>query len=57
MKDVTISDMFTKMTVRVCERHFKQLRVRLDKAMEMGASYSFVPTNKRGCEICEKEKE
>jgi len=57
MKDVTISDMFTKMTVRVCERHFKQLRVRLDKAMEMGTSYSFVPTNKRGCEICEKEKE
>ena len=57
MKDVTISDRFTKMTLRMCERHFRMYRARLDKAMEGGTSYSFIPTNKRGCDICKKEKE
>jgi len=56
MKDVTISDFFTKMTIRMCEKHFKMARPRLDKAMEAGTTYSFVQINKRGCDLCKKEK-
>lgn len=56
MKDVTIADRFKKITIRMCEKHFKSYRDKLDRAMEGGTSYSFKQTSGRGCDICKREK-
>ena len=56
MKEVTVFDRFSDLTIRMCEKHFKAYRGRLDRAMEGGTNYSFKQTRKRGCDICKKER-
>tara|TARA_R100000664_G_C2749858_1_gene137180 strand:- start:1322 stop:1507 length:186 start_codon:yes stop_codon:yes gene_type:complete len=57
MKDIKLADPYRIMTIRMCEKHFKKYRPQLDRAMAGGTSYSFNDTQKRGCELCKKEKE
>ena len=56
MKDVMLKDPYRTMTIRMCEKHFSRYRSQLDRAMSGGTAYTFVSTDKRGCEICKKER-
>jgi len=56
MKDINLTDPYGSKKIRMCEKHVRQYRSHLDAASRGGTSYTLVSTNKRGCEICKREK-
>jgi|TARA_R110002020_G_scaffold67820_1_gene177897 hypothetical protein len=56
MREVKLSDPYATVVIRMCEKHFANYRRHMDDAYQGGTSYSYKRTNKRGCELCKKEK-
>jgi len=55
VRDIRFTDPYASVTIRMCERHFSSYRAQMDGAAGGGTSYSFIKTNKRGCELCKKK--
>jgi len=56
MKEVVLVDPYGSMTIRMCNKHFLSYKSQMDSAYGGGTAYTFVPTHKRGCEICKRRK-
>lgn len=56
MKDIEFVDPYGSVKIRMCEKHFDSYRSRMDAAARGGTSYIFKKTNKRGCELCKKQR-
>jgi hypothetical protein len=54
MKEVELSDSYSKKIIRMCNKHYLDYAEFLKKAAAGGTSYSTLDTAKRGCHICKK---